>query len=242
MNELIKVAENEQKEKIVSAREVYGFLEISERFSGWFTRVLQFGFEEGEDFTSVKSFTVVNNGAKKEIQDYHIKLDMAKEVSMLARSEKGKQARKYFIECEKKLKEVALHSYQIEDPIERAKSWIIEQEEKKLLEQKIEKDKPLNDFANKILKSRDNMKIGVFAKLMFDDGMDIGERRLFAYLRENKVLALDNTPYQQYLTRGYFALKEGAYDTPMGSKLYTTTLITPKGQVWLYGKLKKREQ
>ena len=104
MNELIKITET-NGQRAVSARELYKFLEATERFSNWFERQLQYGFIEDHDYTSVKSFTVVGNGAEKPIEDYALTIDCAKEISMLQRNEKGKQARKYFIEVEKDWKE-----------------------------------------------------------------------------------------------------------------------------------------
>ena len=106
-NELIKV-KYESDRTLVSARELHEFLEVTERFQQWFDkRVNKYGFIENEDFTSVKTFTVVNNGAERELQDYAITTDMAKELSMIQNTSKGKEARRYFIECEKKLKEVS---------------------------------------------------------------------------------------------------------------------------------------
>lgn len=104
MNELIKITET-NGQRAVSARELHKFLEATERFSNWFERQLQYGFIEDQDYTSVKSFTVVGNGAEKPIEDYALTIDCAKEISMLQRNEKGKQARKYFIEVEKNWKE-----------------------------------------------------------------------------------------------------------------------------------------
>ena len=68
--ELIKIQENDNSQKTVSARDLYEFLEIKERFSNWFERQLQYGFIENQDFTSVKSLTLVNNGAARELQDF----------------------------------------------------------------------------------------------------------------------------------------------------------------------------
>ena len=103
MNELIKITEYNGNQA-VSARDLHKFLEITERFSSWFERMLQYGFVENQDFTSAKSFTLVNNGAQREIDDYALTLDCAKEISMIQRSKKGKEAREYFIECEKQLR------------------------------------------------------------------------------------------------------------------------------------------
>lgn len=63
--------------------------------------MIGYGFAENIDFTSVQKSTVVNNGAEKPIIDHIMKLDMAKELCMLARNEKGKQARQYFLEVER---------------------------------------------------------------------------------------------------------------------------------------------
>ena len=107
MKDLIPVTQNGNGELLVSARNLYKGLEITDRFSRWFERMCEYGFTENEDYTSVKSSTVVNNGAVKELQDYALKIDMAKEISMIQRNEKGKQIRKYFIECEKQLKDIS---------------------------------------------------------------------------------------------------------------------------------------
>lgn len=96
LNELIPIQENNGK-KAVSARDLHAFLQCTERFQSWFDRQLQFGFIENEDFVGCKVF---NTLANQELQDYAITLNMAKEISMIQRSERGKQARKYFIACE----------------------------------------------------------------------------------------------------------------------------------------------
>ena len=111
MQDLINV-QNENGQLLVSARDLHEYFESKERFSKWFDRMCEYGFEEDMDFTSVKKSTVVNNGAIKEIGDYACSINMAKEIAMIQRSEKGKQARKYFIECERQLKQVAIQSPQ----------------------------------------------------------------------------------------------------------------------------------
>lgn len=132
MEQLIKVSQSDQGLSVVSARDLYDFLRIKERFSRFMERNFEYGFENGVDYTPYQTVHPSNN---QNIEDFALTLDCAKEISMVQRSEKGKEARKYFIECEKQLKESSVHSYQIEDPILRAKQWIIEQEQKRLLEQ-----------------------------------------------------------------------------------------------------------
>ena len=97
MNELIKINSN----NTVSARELHNFLEVGQDFTNWIKRMINYGFELNQDFTIAK----ISEG-KVTKHEYIISLDMAKELSMIQRSEKGKQARRYFINCEKKLKEV----------------------------------------------------------------------------------------------------------------------------------------
>ncbi|EHN14126.1 antA/AntB antirepressor family protein [Clostridium sporogenes] len=105
MNELIKITINEDGERLVSARDLHKSLDISKRFSAWVETYIkesnEYGFIKNIDFTSVLSSTVVNNGATREINDYAITLDMAKEISMLSKTQKGKEIRRYFINIEK---------------------------------------------------------------------------------------------------------------------------------------------
>lgn len=98
MNELLKVEVNENQEQTVSGRELHMFLGIETRYNDWFARMLQYGFEEGKDFYSKMS---KNTEAGRPSTDHIMKLDMAKELCMLARNEKGKQARQYFLEVER---------------------------------------------------------------------------------------------------------------------------------------------
>lgn len=98
---LIPITESNGK-RAVSARALYDFLGCTERFQSWFDRQLQYGFDENKDYVGCKVF---NTLANQELQDYAMALSMAKEVSMIQRSEKGKQARRYFIACEERLKE-----------------------------------------------------------------------------------------------------------------------------------------
>ena len=98
MKELIKVAANENGEMLVSARELHEVLGSKERFSKWFDKMLSYGFENGDDYTT---YQMVHPQNKQEFTDYAMKLDMAKELAMVSKLPKGKEVRKYFIECEK---------------------------------------------------------------------------------------------------------------------------------------------
>ena len=104
MTELIKINETEGK-KTVSARELYsGLIEGAERFSKWWNRMISYGYVEGVDYSRAYQKVHANRyGGEQEIQDYLITIDMAKELCMIQKNEKGKKFRKYFIECEKQL-------------------------------------------------------------------------------------------------------------------------------------------
>lgn len=99
MNELIKVT-IKNNQQLVSARELHNSLNLTTRFSKWVNQNFRH-FQEGIDFTSVTAVTVVNNGAKRDIQDYALTLDMAKHIAMMAGTDKGFEVRDYFIQVEK---------------------------------------------------------------------------------------------------------------------------------------------
>lgn len=105
--ELIKIIEREGRQ-LVSGRELHEFLEIKTKYKDWFPRMVEYGFEEEIDFIRVAQKRATNNlkNPVTTVIDHAISIDMAKEISMIQRTEKGKVARQYFINCEKKLKEV----------------------------------------------------------------------------------------------------------------------------------------
>ncbi|CAI3319313.1 antA/AntB antirepressor family protein [Enterococcus cecorum] len=99
--ELIKITTNENGEQLVSGRELHEFLEVETPYRKWFPRMTEYGFDEGVDYTPDFFVHPMNN---QETTDHAMTLDMAKEISMIQRTEKGKQARLYFIEVEKQYK------------------------------------------------------------------------------------------------------------------------------------------
>nr|DAV38979.1 MAG TPA: AntA/AntB antirepressor [Caudoviricetes sp.] len=102
--ELIKIDVNAGQEAIVSGRELHKVLEIGTEYAKWFSRMVEYGFVEDQDFAEVIVKNDENSRGGRPSTDHAIKLDMAKEIAMIQRTEKGKQVRQYFIECEKKLK------------------------------------------------------------------------------------------------------------------------------------------
>ena len=131
-------------------------------------------------------------------------------------------------------------SYTIEDPIERAKRWIEEQEEKKALEVKIEAQKPLVEYAEHIQASDDSIDMKSMAKIASKRGIKIGRNKLFSFLRCHKILDSDNIPYANYMDRGWFEVVESTYVLANGEeKITKTTRVTPKGQIGIIKQLKK---
>lgn len=240
MNELITVNFDTQT---VSARELHNTLGIEKRFSAWFETNSQ-GFVEGEDFTSVLSGTVVNNGAKRELQDYDLSVDMAKHICLMSRTEKGKQCRQYLIDLEKAWntpEQVMARALKIADrQIDELKH------NNMLLERKIEADKPKTIFADAVSTSHTSILVGDLAKLICQNGVQIGQKRLFEWLRQNGYLIKSgsswNMPMQRYVEQGLFEVKESNVQNPDGSvRITKTTKVTGKGQVYFVNKFLGKE-
>ena len=156
-NELIKITTNEEGIQLVSARELHKGLEVKSRFADWIkNRINKYSFEENEDYTIISEPSKNLEGSRlvnREQTDYIITLDMAKELCMVENNELGRQFRKYFIECEKKLKQLNVPSYMIDDPIKRAERWIIEQKQTQALAEKVEELQPKADYTDNVLAS-----------------------------------------------------------------------------------------
>lgn len=103
MNELIPIQDKDGTQAVMG-RDLHAFLEVTTPYQIWFPRMVEYGFSEGQDFLNN---SVQNSSGGRPKQDHIVSLDMAKEISMIQRTEKGKQARQYFIECERRAKEPA---------------------------------------------------------------------------------------------------------------------------------------
>ncbi|WP_428661950.1 phage antirepressor KilAC domain-containing protein [Runella sp.] len=103
MQALITITTNGQGSEVVSARDLYEYFALAERFSKWIDRMFEYGFNEGIDYTPYQKVHPLNN---QFITDYYLTLDTAKEIAMLQRSDKGKEIRQYFIQYEKRSKEL----------------------------------------------------------------------------------------------------------------------------------------
>ena len=224
MNELLKL--NYDNEKItLSARELHDFLEIGSHFKDWFPRMCEYGFKENEDFCSILS---ESTGGRPSI-DYQITLDMAKELAMIQRTEKGKQARQYFIQIEKRWNSP-------EQVI--ARGLIESQKMISNLALQIEEMKPKAEFYDDVTGSTDTVEMATVSKVLNIKGM--GRNNLFQFLREQRILQGDNQPYQTYVDRGYFRVVISKWNTPNGD-IHTNykTIVYPKGIDFIRRKLKE---
>ena len=178
-------------------------MEFGKDFSnGIKDKILKYGFVEKQDFEVFAKIGENPNGGRP-LTEYALSIDMAKELSMVENNERGRLARKYFIECEKIATNKNVASYQIEDPIKRAEKWIEEQKQRKMLEEKVERDAPKVLFADAIVGSKKNCLVGELAKVLTQNGYKIGQNRLFQWLRDKGYLGKSgeyyNIPCQEYL-------------------------------------------
>lgn len=237
MNDLIKITEYNGNQA-VSARDLHKFLEITERFSSWFERMLQYGFVENQDFTSAKSFTLVNNGAQREIDDYALTLDCAKEISMIQRSKKGKEAREYFIKCEKQLRsgKFALPTtYK-----EALQSLLIEVEAKERLQaqnelqaKELEKQAPKVAYYDEVLTSQSTYNANQIAKELGMSAVTLNKK-----LHELKVQYKQGGQwllYHPHQNKGYTKTVTYTYTDSKGETCTnSSTVWTEKGRAFIH--------
>lgn len=239
MNELIKIETREDKET-VNARDLHEFLGIETRYNDWIVRyVKDFDFQEGADFIS-HTQKRVSGGTKT---DHHITLDMAKELSMLQRNKKGKQARKFFIECEKKLK--SIQPLQIQNQLMIVNGQLANRNE--YLENKVRILEKQVDFTETVSIGADNsLTVNEFAKLISKrgvliDGKPSGQNKLFSWLRRRGYLMRSNIPYQAAIDSKLFELALKVQITSAGERFHSVTLVTGKGQVAILKKIRAVE-
>lgn len=244
MKELIKVTKNESGQQIVSARDLYEFLELSERFSKWFERMSTYGFILHSDYTP---YQMVHPDNKQEIEDFALTIDCAKEISMLQRTEKGKQARQYFIACEKKVNDISSALLNPDTIIELANRWKeqirLTEEAKREIEKKdviISYLEPKAAATDDLLSTNQTLDIGTFAKVI-----NWGPNKLFDQLRKDGYLITSgekyNQPYAHYVGK-YFEVTEKVWEKKNGDKCISVqSRITPKGQVYFANKYSIRK-
>lgn len=242
MNELLKI-NYEAEQPTVSARDLHEALEINTRFNDWFSRMAEYGFENGVDFNLLKNEKVRlegNREVKRDIMDYQISVDMAKQICMIQRSEKGKQYRQYFIDLEK--------AWNTPEQIFARALKMADQKIEKLKEtnagllEDVERMRPKEIFADAVKASTSSILIGDLAKLLRQNGVDIGQKRLFEYLRNHGYLIKRkgsdwNMPTQKSMNMGLFEIKESTHIGGNGCNIVTRTpKATGKAQIYFVNK------
>lgn len=267
---IIPISKSEGGKDIINARDLHRELAVGRDFSTWIKgRIEKYGFVENVDFCTFPKIgepdnQLVINGMRVAI-DYAITLDMAKELCMIENNEIGRNLRKYFIECEKKLREVTQQntpklpqSYkealiQLLAQVEENERLMLEGQKKdqmiQVQQNKIEEDKPKVEFAEKILSSDDTISINNLAKLICNGtNQKIGEKGLFSWMRDQNVLCSGknnwNMPQQRFINAGILVIKESPYTENGDIKISFQTRVTPKGQKYflkLFDKLGQLE-
>ena len=244
MNELIKV-NTTGTDVTLSGRELHEFLEIGTQYSKWFERMVEYGFTENVDFQAISQKRLTAQGNETTYVDHEIKLDMAKEIAMIQRNEKGRQARKYFIQVEK-----AWNSPEMimKRALEFANKQVEELKLKSAEQIKvIEAQKPKVIFAEAVSTSKTSILVGDLAKLIKQNGHNIGQKRLFEWLRNNGYLIKRkgsdwNMPTQRSMEQELFEIKESTHINGDGVNVTTKTpKVTGKGQVYFINKFIKED-
>jgi anti-repressor protein len=235
-NELIKIDPNT---KAVSARELYVFLEIQSEFSHWIKRMFDYGFVENQDFNSVIFDEVRfegNRQVKRQVHDYALTLDTAKEISMLQRNDKGKQARQYFIEVEKQL-----HRPQELSRKEMLLQMLQAEEEKEAMQQRIGELAPKADYCDKVLSSVSEITTSTIAKEL---GMSAQRMNSELYKRGVHFQNSDGVwvLYSKHADKGYTQTRTYVYlnhHKESVTKIYT--VYTEKGRRFIHEQINQHE-
>ncbi|ADZ11408.1 Phage anti-repressor protein [Riemerella anatipestifer RA-GD] len=239
MKALIKITE-QNGQQAVSARELHSFLEIDSRFDIWIKRMFEYGFIENVDYQCLyKNVQMPNGGQRQVLDDYALTLDTAKEISMLQRSEKGKQARRYFIECEKKLRTGA---YALPQTFAEALKLAAQQAERLELQQaELKKQAPKVAYYEEVLQSESTYNTNQIAKELGMSAITLNKKLqdLKVQYRQGGTWLL----YHKYQNKGYTKTKTHTYtDTKGATQTSMQTVWTEKGRLFIHEALSKRLQ
>lgn len=238
MNELINVTLNDNHEPVVSGRQLHEALGVKTEYRKWFGRMAEYGFEENQDFARVTQ-KCPTPGGLQDMTDHIIKLDMAKEIAMIQRTDKGKEVRQYFIQVEK--------DFNSPEKI-MARALLMADKKIHKLETQIEADKPKVLFADAVSASHTSILVGDLAKLISQNGYKIGANRLFSWMRENGYLIKRkgsdwNMPTQKSMELGLFEIKETNIQHADGHiSINKTSKVTGKGQQYFINKFLSEDE
>jgi len=236
MDELIKIRTSNGGKQVVSARELHEWLHTDDHFSQWAKRMFEYGFSEGVDFKAVHEFVKAHNGiGGTNKSDFALTIDCAKEIAMLQRTEKGKQARLYFIECERRLQPIHSIPQSFSDALLLAANQAKQIEEK---QQQINALIPKASFYDSVKDCQEGITMEETAKVL--NNKKIGRNNLFKFLREKNILTNESLPYQKYLNAGYFRIVENVFIDKNGKdRVNTKILVHQKGIAYINHLLNK---
>ena len=237
MNDLIAINYDTDK-PTVSGRELHEALGVKDHYTDWFKRMCEYGFADGEDYIGFSEKSDKPTGGRPST-DHQLTIPMAKEICMLQRNEKGKQFRQYFIKVEE-----AWNSPEMvmKRALEIANKKVEELKQRTFsLETQIEQDKPKVLFAQAVETAHTSILIGDLAKILKQNGVQTGQKRLFEQLRQEGYLmnggSSHNMPTQRAMEMGLFEVKESTINNPDGSiRINKTTKVTGKGQTYFINK------
>ncbi|MGN7861489.1 antA/AntB antirepressor family protein [Microbacterium sp. 22303] len=175
MSALIPIREHEGRQA-VSGRELHAFLDVATPYKDWFPRMLAYGFTEGEDFGAILSESTGGRPAT----DHALTLDMAKELAMIQRTPKGKQARQYFIEVEKQAREITVP----QTLPEALRAYAAEVEQRQALEAHVAVITPRAEAWDELASARGDYAVKDAAGILARAGVKTGQNRLFTQLRD----------------------------------------------------------
>lgn len=235
MNNLINITLNENHEPVVSGRQLHETLGVKTRYNDWFNRMTDFGFTENEDYLAITQKRVTAQGNATNQTDHIIKLDMAKEIAMIQRTDKGKEVRQYFIQVEKDFnspEKIMARALLMADK----KIKLLESQNENLLIELEEANKNA-DYLDLILQTKDSLTITQIAQ---DYG--ISARKMNQLLKQERIQRIVNGQwvlYAKYLGKGYISSRTFDYEGKDG-KIHSnvTTVWTQLGRRFLYDKLK----
>lgn len=234
MNNLINVTLNENHEPIVSGRQLHEALGVKTKYADWFNRMIEYGFTENQDFLLLKNEQQTGRGGHNKV-DHIIKLDMAKEIAMIQRTDKGKEVRTYFIQVEKDFnspEKIMARALLMADK----KIKLLESQNENLLLELEEANKNA-DYLDLILQTKDSLTITQIAQ---DYG--ISARKMNQILKQERIQRIVNGQwvlYAKYLAKGYVSSRTFDY-TGKDGKVHSniTTVWTQLGRRFLYDRLK----
>lgn len=239
MNELLRINYNTEM-PTVSARDLHEKLNIGTQYTKWFERMAEYGFSENVDFQAISQKRLTAQGNETTYIDHNISIDMAKQICMIQRSPEGKQIRQYFIDLEKAWntpEQIMARALKMADKtIDELK------EGNAVLLADNQRMKPKEIFADAVATSHTSILIGDLAKLLKQNGIEIGQKRLFNWLRENGYLIKRkgsdwNMPTQKSMDLGIIEIKESTVNNPDGSvRINKTPKVTGKGQQYFINK------